>query len=800
MLWFVAVVAAQPCLPEWSDEFETTDNVFAATTLASFDDGSGPALFVGVTERTIGSQVFKGLAKWNGVSWNGVGGSLSTSFGTPYVYTMLPFPDGAGWSLMVAGEFEQAGTVSVSPGIARWNGTNWLPMTGYFEGAPAVATLLDRGTGPQAYAAGPRPSGFGDQAVARWTGATWSPIATLAPSTTFPGTARVHAMCQFGSGTGAQLFIGGNIGFVNGILINGLAKWNGTSWSSAGVLEGSYVNAMTLHDDGSGPALYIGGFFSSVGGVAATSIAKWNGTAWSAVGNQLTFGTDISGLCSFDPDGPGGQPAKLYAIGRMQGAGALSGEEIVCWDGVSWSPLETGLFYNQSNAPTASALEVSSVSGTLTLYVGGTFARAGGLYANHLAGWSGQAWTPIHRGINGQVNATASFQGRTVIGGTFTAAGQHAALGLAEWDGQWRAVGTGVSAPASQPLTVNDLLVHSDGKGEALFVAGNFTLAGGITSRGVARWSGLAWTNPAPTGPAFTFVTDLAVIDDAGVPRIHALGRLTTSTNNRTDLAKLVNGQWVPIGPTMFFTGSAVASFDTGAGPAYYVGGVNGSFPTLARLGATTWTTISTGGGSITRLFNHSDAGGPMLLATGRLTSVNSVPVSNVAALRSNGVWSAFGSLPDATVQTLSMHDEGSGPVLRAAGTHSPTGGPARGRLWNWDGAAWQTEVEASGPIRAMHSGRAENRPVLVLGGTFASMNGIGSSNISMWYGCDPPCPANCDQSTGTPVLTANDFQCFLNAYAAGLPSANCDGSMGNPVLTANDFQCFLNLYAAGCP
>ena len=60
-------------------------------------------------------------------------------------------------------------------------------------------------------------------------------------------------------------------------------------------------------------------------------------------------------------------------------------------------------------------------------------------------------------------------------------------------------------------------------------------------------------------------------------------------------------------------------------------------------------------------------------------------------------------------------------------------------------------------------------------------------------------CYANCDGSSGAPVLTANDFQCFLNAYAAGLGYANCDGSTGTPTLTANDFQCFLNKYAAGC-
>ena len=34
-------------------------------------------------------------------------------------------------------------------------------------------------------------------------------------------------------------------------------------------------------------------------------------------------------------------------------------------------------------------------------------------------------------------------------------------------------------------------------------------------------------------------------------------------------------------------------------------------------------------------------------------------------------------------------------------------------------------------------------------------------------------CYANCDGSTGAPLLTANDFQCFLNKYAAGNTYAN---------------------------
>jgi hypothetical protein len=60
-------------------------------------------------------------------------------------------------------------------------------------------------------------------------------------------------------------------------------------------------------------------------------------------------------------------------------------------------------------------------------------------------------------------------------------------------------------------------------------------------------------------------------------------------------------------------------------------------------------------------------------------------------------------------------------------------------------------------------------------------------------------CYANCDESSANPVLTANDFQCFLNKYAAGDAYANCDRSPMVPVLTANDFQCFINMFVTGC-
>ena len=60
-------------------------------------------------------------------------------------------------------------------------------------------------------------------------------------------------------------------------------------------------------------------------------------------------------------------------------------------------------------------------------------------------------------------------------------------------------------------------------------------------------------------------------------------------------------------------------------------------------------------------------------------------------------------------------------------------------------------------------------------------------------------CNANCDHSTLPPILKVNDFECFLNRFAAQDAYANCDESTVPPVLNVNDFECFANKFAAGC-
>jgi len=144
------------------------------------------------------------------------------------------------------------------------------------------------------------------------------------------------------------------------------------------------------------------------------------------------------------------------------------------------------------------------------------------------------------------------------------------------------------------------------------------------------------------------------------------------------------------------------------------------------------------------------------------------------------------------------------GPVLSgAAATFTATTNAAdpSGIAWRHNGSTLANGPTAWGSIIA----GASTGSLTI---TNISASDTGTYDAIVFNACgsltSPPvalslCYPNCDGSTSAPMLTANDFQCFLNSFASGAPYANCDQSTTSPVLTANDFQCFLNLFAAGC-
>jgi hypothetical protein len=73
--------------------------------------------------------------------------------------------------------------------------------------------------------------------------------------------------------------------------------------------------------------------------------------------------------------------------------------------------------------------------------------------------------------------------------GTTTLPGGSGHVNLVKWDGTtWTALGGGVNS------SIRTIVVHDDGRGEALYVGGDLTQAGGIPVNHIARWDGQQWS------------------------------------------------------------------------------------------------------------------------------------------------------------------------------------------------------------------------------------------------------------------------------------------------------------------
>ena len=103
----------------------------------------------------------------------------------------------------------------------------------------------------------------------------------------------VYTMTVHDDGRGAALYVGGySDPTMPGFTANRVAKWDGTTWSalSTGIDDPdsqALVEALCSYDDGTGPALYVGGRFTVVGGAWLPGLARWDGSNWSSVGGGL---------------------------------------------------------------------------------------------------------------------------------------------------------------------------------------------------------------------------------------------------------------------------------------------------------------------------------------------------------------------------------------------------------------------------------------------------------------------------------------------------------------------------------
>jgi hypothetical protein len=378
----------------------------------------GAAMILGTVARAADAQFV-----WKpGFDWPG-GNGLSSA-----VQAFTVFDDGTGPALYAGGYFSIGGAL----GTAKWDGSAWTPLSPGMDGGVLALTVFDDGTGPALYAGGSFTTAGDAPAnhIAKWDGTMWTPLGSGMEN---PNDAVVYALAVFDDGTGPALYAGGKFTTAGGAPANGIAKWDGATWTPLGSGVDRFVFALTVFDDGTGRALYAGGQFYTAGGVVANSIARWNGTTWTTLGSgidQPLIGA--YSLAIFD-DGTG--PA-LYVAGQFNGAGGVTAHNIAKWNGSTWTALSSEI----ENGGIVFALTVFDEGTGPALYAGGFFTQAGGITTNDIAKWNGTTWAPLSSGMDASVLALSGFDDGTglalYVGGQFATAGGIASRNIAKWGGQ----------------------------------------------------------------------------------------------------------------------------------------------------------------------------------------------------------------------------------------------------------------------------------------------------------------------------------------------------------------------------
>lgn len=189
-------------------------------TLEVIDDGSGPALYAGGSFAAIGGVPAQNLARWNGMAWSAVGGSSPVL----EVRAIAWFDDGTGPALYVGG----IGNPPMN-GVARWDGTTWnslgsglgpIPVNFppfFVEPTARALAVFDDGGGPALFVGGifPTAGGVAAPGLARWDGSAW----------TANGGTMTFALEVFDDGSGSSLFAGGPTYSQFGVNASGIARF-----------------------------------------------------------------------------------------------------------------------------------------------------------------------------------------------------------------------------------------------------------------------------------------------------------------------------------------------------------------------------------------------------------------------------------------------------------------------------------------------------------------------------------------------------------------------------------------------
>jgi hypothetical protein len=141
------------------------------TALCTFDDGTGPGLYAGGDFATVGGSAMPHVARWDGQAWSALGSGLVSDHpgNAVAVADLIAFDDGSGPALWVGGDFHTAGGVPAAH-VARWDGTSWSALGAGASHRVTALEVFDDGAGDALFLAGEFVAfdGVPSAHIARW--------------------------------------------------------------------------------------------------------------------------------------------------------------------------------------------------------------------------------------------------------------------------------------------------------------------------------------------------------------------------------------------------------------------------------------------------------------------------------------------------------------------------------------------------------------------------------------------------------------------------------------------------------
>jgi hypothetical protein len=245
-----------------------------------------------------------------------------------------------------------------------------------------------------------------------------------------------------------NLIAGGDFGSVDGVSVNYIAQWNGSTWSPLSSGLGGQVSAFTIYNGN----LIVGGNFTSAGGNPTNYIAQWNGSTWQSLGIGL--------------------PGSVSALTVYNGNLIAGGSFISQWNGTTWSIIDSGL----------SVFAMTVFNSKLTI---GATVKA----LNKVLQWDGTIWSALDSGLKGPVFALSIYNGNLVgAGGNFV---------FAQWNGTlWSPLGSYSYKGQGQPAA----FALSEYNGNLI---GGGAFYGGSTYY-FAEWNGTTMSDPTNSSISYS--------------------------------------------------------------------------------------------------------------------------------------------------------------------------------------------------------------------------------------------------------------------------------------------------------